>query len=225
MNIKNNINNLRQNLPKGCKLIAVSKTKPIEKILEAYEAGQRIFGENKVQELVPKHDALPKDIEWHMIGHLQTNKVKYIAPFITLIHSVDSFKLLEEINRQAERANRVISCLLQIHIAEEETKFGFSEEELMDLLHSENVKGLHHILIVGLMGMATLTNDTNQIKREFKSLKSLFDKIRSLPLLSQVEMKELSMGMSSDYAIAVSEGSTMIRVGTAIFGERNMHSK
>lgn len=225
MNIKNNINNLRQNLPPGCKLIAVSKTKPVEKILEAYDADQRIFGENKVQELVPKHEALPKDIEWHMIGHLQTNKVKYIAPFISLIHSVDSFKLLEEINKQAERANRVISCLLQIHIAEEETKFGFSEEELMDLLQSENLRAFSHVKIIGLMGMATLTNDSQQIKREFKSLKSLFDKISLLPLPVQVEMKELSMGMSSDYTIAVSEGSTMIRVGTSIFGERNTISK
>ena len=223
MNIKNNINNLRQNLPQSCKLIAVSKTKPIEKILEAYEAGQRIFGENKVQELAPKHDALPKDIEWHMIGHLQSNKVKFIAPFIALIHSVDSFKLLEEINKQAKLVDRHISCLLQIHIAEEETKFGFSEDELMGLLHSENFKDLLNIKIVGMMGMATLTEDTDQIKKEFRHLRSLYDKIRLLPMPPQVEMKELSMGMSSDYAIALSEGSTMVRVGSSIFGERNMN--
>lgn len=223
MNIKNNINNLRQNLPTGCKLVAVSKTKPIEKILEAYDAGQRIFGENKVQELVPKHDALPKDIEWHMIGHLQTNKVKYIAPFVTLIHSVDSIKLLEEIDKQAERADRIIPCLLQIHIAEEETKFGFSPEELIDFLHSENLKRFEHVKIVGLMGMATFTEDTEQIRKEFKSLKSLFDRVGLLQLPQQVDLKELSMGMSSDYTIAAAEGSTMIRVGTAIFGERNLN--
>lgn len=223
MNIKNNITNLRQNLPQGCKLVAVSKTKPIEKILEAYDAGQRIFGENKVQELVPKHDALPKDIEWHMIGHLQTNKVKYIAPFITLIHSVDSVKLLEEIDRQAKRAGRIISCLLQIHIAEEETKFGFSGEELIDFLPSENLKRLEHVKIVGLMGMATFTEDKEQVRKEFKSLKSLFDRVGSLQLPEQVDLTELSMGMSSDYMIAAAEGSTMIRVGTAIFGERNVN--
>lgn len=223
MNIKNNITNLRQNLPQGCKLVAVSKTKSVEKILEAYDAGQRIFGENKVQELVPKHDALPKDIEWHMIGHLQTNKVKYIAPFITLIHSVDSVKLLEEIDKQAKRAGRIISCLLQIHIAEEETKFGFSGEELIDFLQSEDLKRFEHVKIVGLMGMATFTEDTEQIRKEFNSLKSLFDRVGSLPLPQQVDLKELSMGMSSDYMIAAAEGSTMIRVGTAIFGERNVN--
>jgi PLP dependent protein len=225
MNIKNNINNLSQNLPAGCKLVAVSKTKPIEKIAEAYEAGQRIFGENKVQELTPKYEALPKDIEWHMIGHLQSNKVKYIASFISLIHSVDSVKILEEINKQAERVDRTLSCLLQIHIAEEETKFGFSEQELMDLLQSENLKKLQHVKIIGLMGMATLTEDLVQVRKEFRSLKSLFEKIKLLPLPAQVEMKELSIGMSNDYNLAIAEGSTMIRVGSAIFGERNVVSK
>jgi len=220
MNIKNNINNLVQNLPAGCKLIAVSKTNPVEKIQEAYNAGQRRFGENKVQELVPKHEALPKDIEWHMIGHLQSNKVKYIAPFVNLIHSVDSGKLLEEINKQAKRVNRIIPCLLQVHIAEEETKFGFSEEEVLTLIGGDDFKLLQHISVVGLMGMATLTEDSNQIKKEFKGLKLFFEKIRSSPQKG-VEMKELSIGMSSDYKIAVAEGSTMIRVGTAIFGERN----
>lgn len=220
MNIKNNINNLVQNLPAGCKLIAVSKTNPVEKIQEAYDAGQRRFAENKVQELVPKHDALPKDIEWHMIGHLQSNKVKYIVPFVHLIHSVDSGKLLEEINKQAKRINRVIPCLLQVHIAEEETKFGFSEKEVLMLIGGDDFKQLQHITVVGLMGMATLTADSNQIKKEFKGLRLLFEKIRSSPPTG-VEMKELSTGMSSDYKIAVAEGSTMIRVGTAIFGERN----
>lgn len=221
MNIKNNINNLRQNLPPGCKLIAVSKTKPAEKIMEAYSAGQRIFGENKAQELVAKFETLPKDIEWHMIGHLQTNKVKYIAPFIALIHSVDSFKLLAEIDKQAERHNRVISCLLQVHIAEEETKFGFSPDELMNLLNSEKLKQLQHVRITGLMGMATLTGDSDQIRKEFRGLKTLFQKLQSQSLPPSIQMTELSIGMSGDYTIAAEEGSTMVRLGTAIFGERN----
>jgi len=220
MNIKNNINNLLQNLPRNCKLIAVSKTKPVEKIQEAYAAGQRSFGENKVQEIVPKYEALPKDIEWHMIGHLQSNKVKYIAPFISLIHSVDSISLLNEINKQGNRANRIIPCLLQVHIAQEETKFGFSEDDLRQLLSSKDFESLKNIKIAGLMGMATLTEDVGQVRREFRGLKELFEKIKSMPLPPQVEMKDLSMGMSSDYRIAVEEGSTMIRVGTAIFGER-----
>jgi len=220
MNIKNNINNLRQNLPPGCKLIAVSKTKPPEKIEEAYHAGQRLFGENKVQELVPKHEALPHDIEWHMIGHLQSNKVKYIAPFITLIHSVDSVGLIKEINKQAAKVGRIIPCLLQIHIAEEETKFGLDEGEAMEFLKSPDFQKLRNIKVVGLMGMATLTENSSQIRKEFKSLKLFYEKIKSLSLPANVEMTELSMGMSSDYSIALEEGSTMIRVGTAIFGER-----
>lgn len=220
MNIKNSINNLRQNLPPACKLIAVSKTKPVERIQEAYDAGQRRFGENKVQEIVPKYEALPKDIEWHMIGHLQSNKVKYIAPFISLIHSVDSFSLLKEINKQGIRAGRTIDCLLQVHIALEETKFGFSDSELYQLLNSKDFESLENVRILGLMGMATLTEDSNQVRKEFRGLHDLFLKLKSMALPPQVEMKELSMGMSSDYPIAVEEGSTMIRVGTAIFGER-----
>ena len=220
MNIKNNINNLLQNLPPACKLIAVSKTKPVEKIQEAYAAGQRRFGENKVQEIVPKYEALPKDIEWHMIGHLQSNKVKYIAPFIHLIHSVDSTRLLEEINKQAKRANRIIPCLLQVHIAEEETKFGFSEDEVNQLLFSRDLELLRNIRIDGLMGMATLTENVDQVRKEFSGLRNFFEKIKALQLPQQVEMNELSMGMSSDYRIAVEEGSTMIRLGTVIFGER-----
>lgn len=220
MNIKNNINNLRQGIPAGCKLIAVSKTNPVEKIKEAYDAGQRVFGENRVQELTPKFEALPKDIEWHMIGHMQTNKVKYIAPFIHLIHAVDSYNVLEEINKQALKNNRTIPCLLQIHIAEEESKFGFSEQEVLDLIHSEGFKKLDRILIVGLMGMATFTTDAGQVRKEFKRLRLFFEQLKSMALPPNVMMKELSMGMSGDYKIALEEGSTMIRVGSAIFGER-----
>jgi PLP dependent protein len=220
MNIKNNINNLRQSIPLNCRLIAVSKTNPVEKIKEAYDAGQRAFGENRVQELSPKFEALPKDIEWHMIGHMQSNKVKYVAPFIHLIHSVDSYNLLEEINKQATKVKRTISCLLQIHIAEEESKFGFSEQEAFNLLHSDGIKNLNHIAIVGLMGMATFTDDKNQVRKEFKGLKTFFDKLKSSNLPSNVLMNELSMGMSGDFQIALEEGSTMVRVGSAIFGER-----
>ena len=220
MNIKNNLNNLRQNLPSGCKLIAVTKTKPVEKIMEAYQEGHRLFGENKVQELVPKFEALPKDIVWHMIGHLQSNKVKYIAPFVDMIHSVDSVRLLEEINKQALRSKRTIPCLLQVHIAEEETKFGFSPQEVFQFLQSGRIAELTNVKICGLMGMATLTENVDQIRREFRELKNLFDKLKSSVLTDGVEMRELSMGMSGDYRIAIEEGSTMIRVGSAIFGER-----
>lgn len=221
MNIKNNIQNILQNLSPGCKLIAVSKTNPIGKIKEAYDAGQRRFGENKVQELVPKYEALPKDIEWHMIGHLQSNKVKLIAPFISLIHSIDSLKLLEEVNKQALKADRIIPCLLQVHIAEEETKFGFSSDELKTAFESPGLSKLNNVRIAGLMGMATLTSDATQIKREFSGLKTIFDELKSTRLPERVSMEELSMGMSSDYSLAVACGSTMVRVGSAIFGERN----
>jgi pyridoxal phosphate enzyme (YggS family) len=220
MNIKNNLNNLRQNLPSGCRLIAVSKTKPVEKIMEAYLEGHRLFGENKVQELVPKYEVLPKDIEWHMIGHLQSNKVKHIASFISMVHSVDSVKLLEEINKQALRATRRIDCLLQVHIAEEESKFGFSAEEVIQFIESDGTALLKNVKVSGLMGMATLTENSEQIRREFKGLKRLFEKIKSSALPDNMEMKELSMGMSGDYNIAIEEGSTLIRVGSAIFGER-----
>lgn len=221
MNIKNNIEAFTHSLPTGCRLIAVSKTQPVDKIAEAYAAGQRIFGENKVQEMTAKYENLPHDIEWHMIGHLQSNKVKYIAPFVHLIHSVDSFKLLTEINKQAVKANRIINCLLQIYIAAEETKFGFSEDELMVMLLSDDFKTLTHVNVIGLMGMATLTEDTGQIRQEFKNLKTLFTKLKSVPLPASVQLTELSMGMSSDYKIAIQEGSTLIRIGTAIFGDRN----
>ncbi|HEY3402212.1 MAG TPA: YggS family pyridoxal phosphate-dependent enzyme [Ohtaekwangia sp.] len=220
MNIKNNINNFRQNLPPTCQLIVVSKTQPLEKIQEAYDAGHRVFGENKVQELIPKAEALPRDIEWHLIGHLQSNKVKYIAPFVHLIHSVDSFKLLEEINKQAVKVKRTIACLLQVHIAEEETKFGFSADEVTTLIQNPVLENMEGIKITGLMGMATFTDNTDQVRKEFKSLKKLFDSVKKISS-PRVAVQELSMGMSGDYKIAVEEGSTMIRIGTAIFGERN----
>ena len=220
MSVKNNIERLKESLPDSCTLIAVSKTQPFEKLQEAYDAGQRVFGENKAQELTLKYEALPKDIEWHMIGHLQSNKVKYIAPFVHLIHSVDSLKLLSEIDKQALKNSRVISCLLQIHIADEETKFGFSEAEVIEILQGGALNSLSNIRIVGFMGMATLTEDENKIRSEFKTLKSIFEKIKLMVVPGNIEMKELSMGMSSDYKIAVEEGSTLVRVGTAIFGNR-----
>jgi pyridoxal phosphate enzyme (YggS family) len=220
MSIKNNLQFFLQNLPPDCQLIAVSKTKPAEAIQEAYDAGQRVFGENKVQELVPKYEALPKDIQWHLIGHLQSNKVKYIAPFVHLIHSIDSFKLLEEVNKQAVKADRTIACLLQLHIAEEETKFGFSEDEVTDLLASAELQKLTNIHIAGLMGMATFTEDLEQVRREFRGLRGLYERLKASSLPPNVMMRHLSMGMSSDYRIALEEGSTMIRVGTAIFGDR-----
>lgn len=219
MSIKNNIEKFTQTLPDGCRLIAVSKTQPVEKIQEAYAAGQRLFGENKVQELTTKYETLPKDIEWHMIGHLQSNKVKYIVPFVHLIHSIDSLKLLLEVDKQAQKINRVVNCLLQIHIASEDTKFGFSEVEVVEVLRTDQFTALKNIRITGLMGMATLTDDPAHIRKEFKNLKTLFDKIKRMHIPS-VSMEDLSMGMSSDYKIALEEGSTLIRVGTAIFGDR-----
>ena len=219
MNITKNLQQIKASIPEHVTLVAVSKTKPNEAISEAYQAGQRVFGENKVQELTEKYESLPKDIEWHMIGHLQSNKVKYIAPFVSLIHGVDSFKLLKEINKRAAQNERVINCLLQIHIAEEDTKFGFDEKEVIELIKSEAFQDLKNIKIVGLMGMATFTDDENQIRKEFKSLKNLFDKLQ----ISNHQFQILSMGMSGDYQIAIEEGSTMIRVGSSIFGERNYH--
>ena len=204
------------------RLIAVSKTKPNEDLLTAYEAGQRAFGENKVQELSRKAEELPKDIEWHFIGHLQRNKVKYIAPFVNLIHGVDSLRLLVEINKQALKNERVIDCLLQVFIADEETKFGLSAEELKELVSSEEFKALENIKVVGLMGMATNTDNQEQIRSEFAGLKSLFEELKQQEI-GNLEMKELSMGMTGDYQIACEEGSTMVRIGSAIFGARNYH--
>jgi PLP dependent protein len=220
MNINNNITNVIQNLPTTCKLVVVSKTQPVENIAEAYQSGQRIFGENRVQELVPKHESLPKDIEWHMIGHLQSNKVKFIAPFVSLIQSVDTFKLLQEINTQGKKTGRIIPCLLQIFIADEETKYGFSEAEIRTLLDNGQLAALDHIQVKGLMGMATFTEDKEKVRKEFRGLRRLFESFRKETLPSNISMEELSMGMSGDYALAIEEGSTMIRIGTAIFGER-----
>ena len=220
MNIKNNIHKISQNLPPGCELVAVSKTKSVSLIQEAYDAGQRHFGENKVQELVPKYEALPKDICWHMIGHLQSNKVKYIVPFVHLIHSIDSERLLAEVDKQAAKVKRTVSCLLQVHIAQEETKFGFSIDELKAFLRSNQCADYKHIRIAGLMGMATLTDDSAQVSNEFKTLHDAFVELKSDSLSPNAAMEILSMGMSGDYSLAVAQGSTMIRVGSAIFGDR-----
>ncbi|MCP1385341.1 YggS family pyridoxal phosphate-dependent enzyme [Runella salmonicolor] len=216
MSIAENIQRIKAEIAPNARLIAVTKTKPVEMLMEAYEAGFKRYGENKVQEMVTKYEQMPKDIEWHLIGHLQTNKVKYIAPFVALIHSVDSFKLLQEINKQAAKNNRIIDCLLQIFIAQEETKFGLSEDEANELLASDEFKALKNVRIVGLMGMASNTENEDQVRHEFRGLKQFFDSLRA----SHASMTELSMGMSGDYLLAVQEGSTLVRVGSAIFGSR-----
>jgi hypothetical protein len=222
MSIENNIKFYSEKIqPYGAQLIAVSKTKPNEDLLQAYAIGQRDFGENKVQDMTAKWETLPKDIRWHMIGHLQRNKVKYIAPYVHLIHGVDSERLLIEINKQAEKNERVIPCLLQVFIAKEETKFGFSEEELIAFLNAEDFKNLKHIKIKGLMGMATNTDDMKLVKSEFDGLKALFDKIKNEISAPNIDMAELSIGMTNDYIQACEAGSTMVRIGSAIFGERN----
>ncbi len=226
MIIKNNLTALKNILPKGVELVAVSKTKPIIDIQEAYNAGQRIFGENKVQEMVNKYEVLPKDIQWHMIGHLQRNKVKYMAHFVRLIHGVDSFKTLIEIDKQAKKHDRIIHCLLQARIAKEETKFGLPLDEIEQIIQSEAFATLKNIKVVGLMGMASFTDNTNQIENEFKNLNSFFKKLKTTVTSNVIkkqnsELKILSMGMSGDYKIAIKNGSNMIRVGSAIFGARN----
>jgi pyridoxal phosphate enzyme (YggS family) len=218
--IKAQLEEIRSSLPATTVLIAVSKTNPIERIMEAYEAGQRDFGENKVQELVEKYEALPKDIRWHMIGHLQSNKVKYIAPFVHLIHGVDSFNLLKEINKQGQKNGRQISCLLQFHIAQEDTKFGLSLEEAKAFLAGPEFSLLDHVRICGVMGMATFTENTAQIRKEFQNLHAIYQQLKSNYFSSNAEFKEISMGMSDDYPIAMEEGSTLIRVGSKIFGKR-----
>jgi len=220
MKIAQRIKEIMISTPQNTKLIAVSKTKPQDAIMEAYNAGQKSFGENRVQEMVEKYKALPKDIQWHFIGHLQTNKVKNIVPFVHLIHSIDSLKLLQEVNKEASKINKVCSCLLQIYIASEETKFGFSEKEVMEMLESESYKNLRNIQICGLMGMASFTNQESVVRAEFKALKNLFEKVKSNNFDSSESFKELSMGMSGDYKIAIEEGSTMIRLGSSIFGQR-----
>ncbi len=216
MSIQENIQKLHEQLPENVTLIAVSKTKPVEALQEAYQAGQRHFGENKIQEMSDKYAVLPKDILWHMIGHVQTNKVKYMAEFVHLIHGVDSLRLLQEINKQAARYNRVIHCLLQKHIAEEETKFGLDADEITDIL-THQIQTLPNVKVVGLMGMATFTDDQAQIRQELATLKTTFNQMQII----HPDLQILSMGMSGDYQIAIEEGSTMVRIGSAIFGERN----
>jgi hypothetical protein len=222
MSIAQNLLKIKSTLPSTVTLVAVSKTKPISDLMEAYDAGQRIFGENRIQEMAEKWEAMPKDIEWHMIGHVQTNKVKFMAPFVSLIHGVESLKLMEEINKQAKKNNRVIDCLLQIYIAEEESKFGMDEKELNEILASTTFQEMKNIRIVGLMGMATFTDNQNQIKKEFTHLKSIFDKYAiGTDTINRVStLQTISMGMSGDYQLAIECGSTMVRIGSSIFGGR-----
>ena len=219
--IKENLNKVRATVPNDVTLIAVSKTKPVTDLQEAYDAGQRIFGENKALEMRDKHQELPKDIQWHFIGRLQTNKIKYIAPFVSLIHSIDSISLLEAVNKEAVKNNRVIDCLLQFHIAKEETKFGLDIEEAEEMLKSDSYKNLNNINIIGGMGMATFTDDAHQIRNEFKSSKNIFNILKERYFQDKESFKEISMGMSDDYPIAIEEGATMVRVGSKIFGARN----
>ncbi len=219
MSIAQNLLKIKSTLPENVTLVAVSKTKPIPDLMEAYDAGQRIFGENKIQEMAEKWEAMPKDIQWHMIGHVQTNKVKFMAEFVSLIHGVDSLKLVDEINKQAKKNNRIIDCFLQIHIAEEETKFGLDEKELHEILASTAFQEMKNIRIVGLMGMATFTNNQDQIKKEFTHLKTIFDSCQNLKS-ENCNLKSISMGMSGDYQLAIECGSTMVRIGSSIFGGR-----
>ena len=221
MSIADNLKQVLAELPQGVRLVAVSKFHPNEAIEEAYRSGQRVFGESKVQEMTAKYESLPKDIEWHFIGHLQTNKIKYIVPYVALIHGIDSYKLLVEVNKQAEKAGKVVNCLLQLHIAEEETKFGFSFEECRDMLAEGEWKTLSNIQLCGLMGMATNTDDNEQIEKEFCSLSSFFKEVKDSWFADTEAFRELSMGMSHDYHQAIAAGSTLIRVGSKIFGERN----
>lgn len=215
--IEKNLIQIRKTIPEGVTLVAVSKTKPIADLLEAYEAGQRVFGENKIQEMTQKWEEMPKDIIWHMIGHVQTNKVKYMAPYVDTIHAVDSLKLLKEINKQALKHDRSINCLLQLKIAEEESKFGLSANEITNLLNTDELKSLEHIKITGLMGMATFTENKEQIKKEFNGLYTFFEKLKT----AHPSLKTVSIGMSGDYQLAIDCGSTMVRIGSSIFGARN----
>ncbi|MFT7498920.1 MAG: pyridoxal phosphate enzyme (YggS family) [Porticoccaceae bacterium] len=216
MSIANNLQHIKSQLPEQVTLVAVSKTKPIPEIMEAYTAGQRVFGENKIQEMAEKYDQMPKDIQWHMIGHLQRNKVKYMASFVDLIHGIDSLKTLKEINKQAKKNDRIINCLLQVKIAQEETKFGLEETELQEIFNSNEFQELKNVNVTGLMGMASFTSNETQVEEEFGSLKTIFEKFR----IQNSGLKTLSMGMSGDYKTAIDQGSTMIRVGSAIFGSR-----
>ncbi|MCK9423277.1 MAG: YggS family pyridoxal phosphate-dependent enzyme [Bacteroidales bacterium] len=221
MDFAENLNELQKMIPAGVKIIAVSKTQPVSTIMHAYQAGQRIFGENKAQELASKYHQLPQDIEWHFIGHLQTNKVKYITPFIAMVHSIDSFNLLYEINKEAVKGNRTIDCLLQLHIASEETKYGFTLDEVTNMLKSGTHLPFDNIRIAGVMGMGSFTEDFTLVRREFKMLYHYFNLLKTTFFANNPEFKEISMGMSGDFQIAVEEGSTMIRIGTLLFGERN----
>ena len=224
MSIQSNIQSIRQHIPSHVRLVCVSKFNPNESILEAYETGERIFGESKVQELCGKYETLPQDIVWHFIGHLQTNKIRLIVPFVSLIHGVDSYKLLVEINKQAAKIGKTRNCLLQVHIAQEETKFGFSPEELLDMFEAGEWKQLENVQICGLMGMATFTENSNQIRSEFRTLKTLFDRAKQSYFTTEAAFCELSMGMSDDYQLAIEEGSTLVRVGSSIFGRRMYNS-
>lgn len=220
MTIAENLKNINDELPDHVHLVAVSKTKPVEDLMEAYNAGQRIFGENKIQEMTDKWQQMPKDVQWHMIGHVQTNKVKYMAPYVSLIHGIDSLKLLKEINKQAKKWRRVIPCLLQVYIATEETKFGLAQDELLEIIHSEEFKALNHIKVVGLMGMASFTEDQEKIYKEFQFLNNVFNYVKPYQL-PNCNFEHLSMGMSGDYKIAIECGSTIVRIGSSIFGSRN----
>ena len=219
--IKENLAKIKATVPEGVTLVAVSKTKPVSDVKEAYEAGQRIFGENHALEMRDKHEVLPHDIQWHFIGHLQTNKIKYIIPFVTLIHSIDSANLLEAVNKEAKKHERVVDCLLQFHIAQEETKFGLDLDEARQLLESETFKAMQNVRICGVMGMATFTDDMEQVRKEFKHLKDIFNILKKDYFEDQEQFREISMGMSDDYPIAIEEGATLVRVGSKIFGARN----
>lgn len=219
--IANEITKIKSSLPATTRLIAVSKTKPVEDLQQAYDAGQRVFGENKALEMRDKHEVLPNDIQWHFIGHLQTNKIKYIISYVSLIHSIDSCNLLNEVNIAATKKDRVVDCLLQFHIADEDTKYGLSFDEAQELLNSPEYKAMNNIRIVGVMGMATFTDNQDQIRQEFRNLKSIFDRLKEQYFADNDSFKEISMGMSDDYPIAIEEGSTLIRVGSVIFGKRN----
>lgn len=219
--VKENLETVRKTIPSGVLLVAVSKTKPVEDLQEAYDAGQRVFGENHALEMRDKHEVLPKDIDWHFIGHLQTNKIKYIVQYVRLIHSIDTFNLLQAVNKEAVKHDRVVDCLLQFHIAEEETKFGLSMDEAEEILNSDIFKAMKNVRICGVMGMATNTDDMTQVRKEFHHLKEIFDTLKAKYFADCEWFKEISMGMSHDYPIAIEEGSTMVRVGSKIFGERN----
>ena len=220
MQIEENLKSIKSSLPEHVTLVAVSKTKPVTDLMEAYKVGQRIFGENKIQEMLDKYEQMPKDIKWHMIGHVQRNKVKHMASFVSLVHGVDNYKLLKEINKQAKKYNRVIDCLFQIKIASEDSKFGMSQNEVSEIIQSNDFSELQNIRIVGVMGMATFTKDMNQVKKEFTVLKTIFNNLKKIQL-ANCKLQTVSMGMSGDYKLAIDCGSTMVRVGSSIFGNRN----